>query len=165
MSFAVVVSTSGAGLGGAPGAAWGHTGNVVWPGGGCHAGFWANTVAEKLTITTRKKAQWRIRGLIINLQRRIVAQPSAAKENFGSASPRSGIYRGFPNSAPSIQPQDAPRRLWGTRCDRRPTLCPRLAPLTRTSQLSRRLHPSRSLAMPAQSVRWAPVPLGARQEE
>src|SRR6476646_7991326 len=42
LSFAVVVSTSGFALSGAPGAACGQMSNVVVLAGGCHAVFWQN---------------------------------------------------------------------------------------------------------------------------
>src|SRR3974390_597494 len=50
LSLAEVVSISG------PAAAWacGHSGNVMWPGAGSHAGFWANRLDEMARITQRR---------------------------------------------------------------------------------------------------------------
>src|SRR6266446_6004723 len=54
-SLAVVVSSSGPGLGWAPGARCGQTGRVVWPDAGGQAGVWASRLAEIPITTTRKR--------------------------------------------------------------------------------------------------------------
>jgi hypothetical protein len=59
LSLEVVVSASAAGLGFAPGAPWGQTGSVVWPGAGVHPDCCAKMLVPILAIASSKNSEWR----------------------------------------------------------------------------------------------------------